>query len=126
MITLTEFQRLDLRVGQIVDAAPIPATDRLLRVEVDLGTERRTLVAGVARQFTPADLIGAQVIVAANVEPAIIRGVRKVGAGTQFLARSTYLGTCQNISDRLLRQAGSTQLPTTDRSCWCVPVDSAV
>lgn len=79
MITLSEFQRLDLRVGQIVAAEPIPATDRLLRVQVDLGDEQRTLVAGVARQFTPADLVGTQVIVAANVEPATIRGVTSQG-----------------------------------------------
>jgi methionine--tRNA ligase beta chain len=79
MISISEFQRLDLRVGQIVQAAAIPATDRLLQVEVDLGDERRTLVAGVARHYAPDELVGSRVIVAANVEPATIRGVRSEG-----------------------------------------------
>ena len=54
---------------------PISGIERLLRVEVDLGTEQRTLVAGMARRYTPEQLVGSQVIVAANVEPATIRGV---------------------------------------------------
>ena len=79
MITISEFQRLDLRVAEIVAAAPIRGTDRLLQVEVDLGHERRTVIAGVARQCTPDQLIGTQVVVAANVEPATIRGVTSNG-----------------------------------------------
>jgi methionine--tRNA ligase beta chain len=79
MISLSEFQQLDLRVAEVVSAARIAGTDRLLQVEVDLGGEQRTLVAGVARQFAPEQLVGTQVIVAANVEPATIHGVRSQG-----------------------------------------------
>ena len=53
MITLSEFQQLDLRVAEVVSAARIAGTDRLLQIEVDLGSEQRTLVASVARQFAP-------------------------------------------------------------------------
>jgi len=80
MISVSEFRRLDLRVARIGSAAPIPGTDRLLGVEVDLGNEHRALVAGVARRYTPNQLIGTQVVVAANVEPVTtIRGVTSIG-----------------------------------------------
>ncbi len=79
MITLPEFKRIDLRVGEVIEAEQIKNTDRLLKVSVDVGGERRTLVAGVARQYTPAQLIGMKVIVATNLEPATIRGVVSQG-----------------------------------------------
>ncbi len=79
MITLSEFKRTDLRVGEIIEAAPISGTNRLLKVEVDIGGERRTLVAGVAQQYTPTQLLGMKVIVAANLEPAKIRGIVSQG-----------------------------------------------
>ncbi len=79
MITLQEFKRLDLRVAQICAAEPIPGAQRLLKVEVDLGEERRTLVAGLAEFYAPEDLIGLKVIVLANLEPATLRGVQSQG-----------------------------------------------
>src|SRR5574340_1035763 len=79
MISEGEFRRLDLRIGQIVAATPVPKTDRLMAVEVDLGGERRTLVAGVAHQYAPEDLLGLKVVVAANFEPARIRGIVSQG-----------------------------------------------
>ena len=79
MISLSEFKRIDLRVGEIVAAEPIPGVRRLLKVEVDLDQERRTLVAGVAHQYTPSQLLGMKVIVVANLEPATIRGVTSQG-----------------------------------------------
>ncbi len=53
MIGLDEFRRIDLRIGEILAAEQIVGTDRLLKVEVDLGGERRTLVAGIAHQYAP-------------------------------------------------------------------------
>ena len=79
MIALDDFQRLDLRVGQIVDVAAIPGAARLLRVSVDLGGERRTLVAGLAEHYTADALRGLQVVVLANLAPAVIRGVESQG-----------------------------------------------
>ena len=79
MITLSEFRRLDLRVGEIVAAERMEGTIRLMKVEVDLGPARRTLVAGVAHQYTPSQLLGMKVIVVANLEPATLRGVTSQG-----------------------------------------------
>lgn len=79
MISLEEFRRLDLRVGQIHAAEPIPGATRLLRVHVNMGEERRTLVAGLAEAYSPEQLIGMKVIVVANLEPATIRGVLSQG-----------------------------------------------
>jgi methionyl-tRNA synthetase len=79
MITVQDFQRLDLRVGQIRAAEPIPGAQRLLKVQVDLGPEQRTLVAGLAAYYAPAELVGLKVIVVANLEPATIRGVQSQG-----------------------------------------------
>ncbi len=79
MISLPEFRRADLRVGEITEAEPIIGTQRLLKVQVDLGQEQRTLVAGVARQYAPAQLVGMKVIVVTNIEPATIRGVISQG-----------------------------------------------
>lgn len=79
MISVEEFKRADLRVGQIVDAAALPGSDRLLRLTVELGGEQRTVVGGLARAFAPEQLRGLQVIVVANMAPAVIRGVRSEG-----------------------------------------------
>lgn len=79
MISLQDFKRLDLRVGQIREAEPIPGARRLLKVQVDLGQEQRTLVAGLATYYTPEQLIGLKVIVVANLEPATICGVLSQG-----------------------------------------------
>ncbi len=79
MINLQDFKRLDLRVGQICEAEPIAGARRLLKVQVDLGQEQRTLVAGLAAYYTPEQLIGLKVIVVANLEPATIRGVPSQG-----------------------------------------------
>lgn len=79
MIRLSEFKRADLRVGEITEAEPITGTQRLLKVQVDLGREQRTLVAGVAHQYAPTQLVGMKVIVVTNLEPATIRGVVSQG-----------------------------------------------
>ena len=79
MISIQEFKRLDLRVGQIRTAEAIPGTHRLLKVQVDLGQEQRTLVAGLAAFYTPQQLVGLKVVVVTNLEPATIRGVPSQG-----------------------------------------------
>ena len=79
MITLDEFQRLDLRIGEITAAMPIPGSAKLLALSVEVGEEQRTLVAGVAGSYRPEDLVGLQVVVVANLEPARIRGVESEG-----------------------------------------------
>lgn len=79
MIGMQDLKRLDLRVGQIRDVEPIRGAHRLLKVQVDLGPEQRTLVAGLARHYTPEQLIGLKVIVVTNMEPATIHGILSQG-----------------------------------------------
>ncbi len=79
MINLQDFKRLDLRVGQIRAAEAIPGSHSLFKLQVDLGQEQRSLVAGLAAYYAPQQLVGLQVIVVANLEPATIRGVLSQG-----------------------------------------------
>jgi len=79
VLSLADFKRIDLRVAEVVNVEPIPGSQRLLKVTVDLGHELRTLVGALAQSYGPADLRGLQVIVVANLEPATIRGVRSEG-----------------------------------------------
>ena len=78
-ITFDEFKRMDLRVGQITKAERVEGTQKLVKLEVDIGTEKRQMVAGVAEAYPPETLIGKRIIVVANLKPARIRGVESQG-----------------------------------------------
>jgi methionyl-tRNA synthetase len=79
MITIDEFRRIELRVGQVVAAERIAGSNRLLKLRVDVGTEHRILVGGLGAGYGPEDLVGLKVIVATNLEPATIHGVMSQG-----------------------------------------------
>ncbi len=79
LISFADFQKMDLRVGSVISAEPIEDADRLLKLQVDLGTEERQVVAGIAEHYKPDALIGKQVIVVVNLEPATIRNVESHG-----------------------------------------------
>lgn len=79
MVSIKEFQNLDLRVGQVITAEPVTGANKLLKLTVDVGEERRTMIAGIALSYRPDELIGKKVVVVANLEPAVIRGVRSEG-----------------------------------------------
>lgn len=74
-ISFDDFAKLDLRVGTILAAEPVPKTDRLLKLTVDIGLEQRTIVSGIASFFNSVDLPGRQVVVVANLAPKKLRGV---------------------------------------------------
>ena len=79
LVSFVEFQKLDLRVARILAAEPVEGADRLLKLQVDLGTEKRQVVAGIAEHYTAEALVGKQVIIVANLEPATIRNVESQG-----------------------------------------------
>ena len=79
MITIGQFQQIELRVATVKEAAPHPNADRLLVLKVDLGGEERQIVAGIRAHYDPATLVGTQVVVVANLEPATLRGVQSQG-----------------------------------------------
>lgn len=79
LISIEEFQRLDLRVGRIVQAEEIPGADKLLKLSIDLGDRQVQVVAGIKRHYSPGELPGKLVAMVANLKPATIRGIRSEG-----------------------------------------------
>ena len=79
IIEYADFEKLDLRVCTIVSAEPVKGSEKLLRVTVDLGTEQRTVMAGIARHYHPGDLAGRQVLMLANLAPRKIMGQESQG-----------------------------------------------
>jgi len=78
-ISYNDFEKLDLRVVTIIDAERVPNTDKLLKLTVDLGFEKRTVVSGVAQDYDPKELIGKQACLLANLEPRKIKGIESKG-----------------------------------------------
>ena len=78
-IAIDDFARVDLRVAKILVAERIPKADKLLRLEVDLGTEKRQILSGIAEWYTPEELIGRRIIVIANLAPRKMRGLESHG-----------------------------------------------
>ncbi|MCO6490171.1 MAG: methionine--tRNA ligase [Phaeodactylibacter sp.] len=78
-IQYDDFARLDLRTGTITAAKAVPKADKLLQLTVDLGSEQRTVVAGIAKFFKPEELPGQPVVVVANLAPRKLRGIESQG-----------------------------------------------
>ncbi len=79
MITIEDFVKLDLRTATVVEAEPVKGADKLLRLVVDLGFEKRQVLAGIAKVYDPAKLIGRKVVVVANLKPRKMRGLESNG-----------------------------------------------
>jgi len=79
MISFDDFQKLDVRIGTILEAESVPDTDKLLKLTVDLGEEKRELVAGIADNYKPEDIKGKQVPILTNLEPKTIKGIESKG-----------------------------------------------
>jgi methionyl-tRNA synthetase len=78
-IVYDDFSKLDLRVGKIVSAEKVEKADKLLKLEVDLGFEKRTVVSGIALHYKPEEIIGKQVVVVVNLAPRKMRGIESKG-----------------------------------------------
>lgn len=78
-IKFDEWQKLDLRVARIIDVKNHPNAEKLYLLDVDLGSEKRTLVAGLKQHYKPAELKGKLCVVFSNLEPATIRGIKSEG-----------------------------------------------
>ena len=74
-ISFEDFSKIHLRVVKVLDAEPVPNTEKLLRLTVDLGGEKREIVSGIAKHYAPNDLIGKNVVMVINLKPAKIRGI---------------------------------------------------
>jgi methionyl-tRNA synthetase len=78
-ISIDDFAKVELRVAQIVVAERIPKADKLLRLEVDLGYERRQILSGIAQWYTPEELVGRKIVVITNLAPRKMRGLESHG-----------------------------------------------
>ena len=78
-ITIDDFAKVELRVAQILECEPVPKSDKLLKLKVDLGYETRQVVSGIAKFYKPQDLIGKKVVLCANLAPVKLRGVESCG-----------------------------------------------
>ncbi len=78
-ISFDDFQKMDIRIGTILEAQKVPKTDKLLQLKVDIGVETRTIVSGIAEHFDPEKIVGEQVSVLVNLAPRKIRGVESKG-----------------------------------------------
>ena len=79
MITIEQFNNLEIVIGKIIEIEKLPKSDKLFKVIVDLGSKKNQMVAGGADIYTPEDLKGKQVVVLANLEPKNIRGIESEG-----------------------------------------------
>jgi methionine--tRNA ligase beta chain len=79
MISIEDFRKVELKIGTVKNAAPHPNADRLIVLQIDLGTEKRQICAGIRNHYNPEDLVGKQVVVVANLETANLRGLESQG-----------------------------------------------
>ncbi|TYP57375.1 methionine--tRNA ligase [Thermosediminibacter litoriperuensis] len=86
LISIDEFARIDLRVALVLEAARIEGADKLLKLKVKIGEEERQIVAGIAKHYSPEELVGKKIVVVANLKPAKLKGVESQG---MLLAAST-------------------------------------
>src|SRR5262249_29957931 len=78
-LSIDDFMRIDLRVAKILAAERVPGSKRLIKMQVDAGSEERTIVAGIAEASDPAAPAGRSVVIAANLKPAKLRGIESNG-----------------------------------------------
>jgi methionyl-tRNA synthetase len=79
MITIDDFAKIDLRVALVLEAERVKGADKLLRLVVDLGFEKRQILAGIAKSYEPESLVGRKVVVVANLQPRKLRGLESNG-----------------------------------------------
>jgi len=79
LVSYQDFSKLDLRVAQITSAKRVEGADKLLVLEIDLGGEKRQIVAGIAQYYSSDELVGTQIVVVANLQPKKIRGLWSQG-----------------------------------------------
>jgi methionyl-tRNA synthetase len=98
-ITIDDFMKVDLRVAQVVEAEPIKKADKLLKLQLDLGYERRQVVSGIAQFYKPEDLVGQRVICVTNLKPVKLRG--ELSQGMILAGQKDGIMSLATVSDSL-------------------------
>src|SRR3954470_1257970 len=78
-ITIDDFVKVELRVATVLEARPAPKGDKLLVLQVDLGSEKRQVLAGIRQHYPPEQLVGKQIVVVANLAPRTMMGLQSQG-----------------------------------------------
>jgi len=74
-----EFMKVELRVAKVLEAEAVPKSKKLLKLRIDVGTEQRTIVAGIAEAYQPDQLVGRSIVIVANLKPAKLMGIESNG-----------------------------------------------
>ena len=79
MITYDDFKKVELKTAIVIAAEPVEGSDKLVKLEIDLGAEKRQIVAGIGKNYRTGNLVGKQIIVVANLEPRSLMGLESQG-----------------------------------------------
>ena len=79
MITYDDFKKVELKIAKIITAEEVPGAEKLLKLQIDLGQEKRQIVAGIKKNYQPGSLIGKEIVVVINLEPRMVMGVESNG-----------------------------------------------
>lgn len=79
LINIEEFLKVDLRVAKVLSAERVEGSEKLLKLTISLGDEERTIVAGIAKYYTPEELVGKKIVIVANLKPRKIFGITSQG-----------------------------------------------
>ena len=77
--TFDDFQKMDIRTATVLEAERVPKTDKLLKLTIDTGIDKRVIVSGIAEEYAPEDMVGKQICILANLAPRKIRGIESKG-----------------------------------------------
>jgi len=79
MISIDDFKKVELKVAKVLSAEPIEGSDKLLKLQIDLGSEQRQILSGIAKFYKPEELVGRQIVIIANLEPRQMMGLESNG-----------------------------------------------
>lgn len=79
MITIDEFQNVELKTAKVLEVGKVDGSDKLLKLQIEVGNERRLIISGIAPHYSPEELIGKMIVVVINLKPAIIFGIESYG-----------------------------------------------
>jgi methionine--tRNA ligase beta chain len=79
MITFDDFKKIELKIAKIIEAEEVPGAEKLLKLQIDLGSEKRQIVAGIKKSYQAKDLIGREIVVVVNLEPRMVMGIESNG-----------------------------------------------
>lgn len=99
MINYDDFSKIELKIAKVLSAEHVEGSEKLLKLQIDVGSEQRQIVSGIAKSYTPEQLIGKQIVIVANLEPRMLMGLESNG---MLLAASDETGPVVLIPDHVV------------------------